>query len=189
MPAGAVFTHVHPGGAGRTSSSQTFTAAHPSWVAASISEDVNWKPGTGSAADRARLADLEAFVLDGTAEVVVEPAPQLRPRLVELERRLLAQPLQDRPASPSRHDRRPVKRDLEELDRVAAALRVDVEFIRHLSAVNLGTTGSTTACWSSLSGLTSTYVLVPQSLPTEKRKVAGSIPALATRLFMQIEVL
>src|ERR1700748_602144 len=58
---------------------------------------------------------------------------------------------------------------------------VGVEFIRHLSAVNLGTTGSTTACWSSLSGLTSTNELVPQSLPTHTRKVTGSIPVGTTR--------
>ena len=63
---------------------------------------------------------------------------------------------------------------------------VGIEFIRHLSAVNLGTTGPATACWSNLPGLASTNVLVPQSLPTEKRKVAGSIPALATKVFEQV---
>ena len=62
-----------------------------------------------------------------------------------------------------------------------SALRVDVEFIRHLSAVSLGTTGSTTACWSSVSGLTSAYVLVLQSLPSHTRKVTGSIPVGTTR--------
>jgi hypothetical protein len=40
----------------------------------------------------------------------------------------------------------------------------------------------TSACWSSVSGLTSTNELVPQSLPSEQRKVAGSIPALATKV-------
>ena len=51
---------------------------------------------------------------------------------------------------------------------------VGMEFIRRLSAVSLRTTGSTTACWSSLSGLTSTNGLVLQSLPSRTRKVAGS---------------
>jgi hypothetical protein len=35
--------------------------------------------------------------------------------------------------------------------------------------------------WSSWSCLTSANGTVPQSIPSEKRKVAGSIPALATR--------
>jgi hypothetical protein len=57
---------------------------------------------------------------------------------------------------------------------------VGIEFIRHIHAVNLGTNGSTSACWSSLSGLTSTNEAVPQSLPSEKGKVAGSIPGPAS---------
>jgi hypothetical protein len=51
---------------------------------------------------------------------------------------------------------------------------VGIKFIRRLSAVSLRTTGSTTACWSSLSGLTSANGLVLQSLPTHTRKVTGS---------------
>ena len=51
---------------------------------------------------------------------------------------------------------------------------VGIKFIRRLSAVSLRTTGSTTACWSSLSGLTSTNGLVLQSLPSRTRKVTGS---------------
>ena len=58
---------------------------------------------------------------------------------------------------------------------------VGVESVRRLSAVSLGTSGSTTACRSTWSCLTSTNELVPQSIPSEKRKVGGSIPRLATR--------
>jgi hypothetical protein len=58
---------------------------------------------------------------------------------------------------------------------------VGVESVRRLSAVSRRTSGSTTACWSSWSSLTSANGIVPQSLPSEKRKVAGSIPSLATR--------
>jgi len=55
-----------------------------------------------------------------------------------------------------------------------------LEFIRRLSALSLSTTGSTTACWSSLSGPTSTNGPVLQSLPSHTRKVTGSIPVGAT---------
>ena len=51
-----------------------------------------------------------------------------------------------------------------------------LEFIRRLSALSLSTTGSTTACWSSLSGPISTNGPVLQSLPSHTRKVTGSIP-------------
>jgi hypothetical protein len=59
---------------------------------------------------------------------------------------------------------------------------IGVESVRRLSAVSLVTSGSTTACWSSLSVLISTNVLVLQSLPSEKQKVAGSTLALASRI-------
>jgi hypothetical protein len=52
-----------------------------------------------------------------------------------------------------------------------------VKSVRRLSAVSLRTGGSTTACWSSWSGLTSTNGGVPQFFPFHTRKVAGSIPA------------
>ncbi len=55
-----------------------------------------------------------------------------------------------------------------------------VESVRRLSTVGVGISGSTTPCWSNLSGLTSTKGSVPQLLPPEKRKVGGSIPPLAT---------
>jgi len=56
-----------------------------------------------------------------------------------------------------------------------------LEFIRRLSALSLSTTGSTTACWSSLSGPISTNGPVLQSLPSHTRKVTGSIPVGTTR--------
>ena len=58
---------------------------------------------------------------------------------------------------------------------------VGVESVRWLSAVSRRTSGSRTARWSTWSSLASANGIVPQSLPSEKRKVAGSIPALATR--------
>ena len=57
-----------------------------------------------------------------------------------------------------------------------------VESVRRLSAVSVGTGGSTTPCWSNLSGLTSTNGSVPQLLPFHTRKVAGSIPAGTTNI-------
>jgi hypothetical protein len=65
------------------------------------------------------------------------------------------------------------------------ARSVGVESVRRLSAVSRRTSGSTSACWSTWSSLTSANGIVPQSLPSEKRKVAGSIPALATKMFLQ----
>ena len=41
--------------------------------------------------------------------------------------------------------------------------------------------GEVPACWSTWSSLASANGIVPQLLPPEKRKVAGSIPALARR--------
>jgi hypothetical protein len=71
---------------------------------------------------------------------------------------------------------------------IASRPSADVESVRRLSAVSLRTGGSTTACWSSLSGPPCTNGLVPQSLPSDKRKVAGSIPALATKMFRRLVV-
>jgi hypothetical protein len=59
-------------------------------------------------------------------------------------------------------------------------------FIRSASAAGFGLRALNRQDWSSSSNLTSTNVLLLTSPPPEKRKVGGSIPPLATRVFTEV---
>jgi hypothetical protein len=65
------------------------------------------------------------------------------------------------------------------------SVEVRVRFIRSASATPFGLRALNPQYWSSSSSLTSTNVSLQTSRLPEKRKVGGSIPPLATRLFTQ----